>query len=391
MTRARLREVVRLSHATIDPRQHRDELFEYYSIPAYQDGQSPVLSPGDAIRSIKLIVDSSTVLFGKLNPDVPKIWRVGRTDGHRQIASTEFFALQPHPDFLDREYLYFLCWSSHLLPKAIGFGHGSTPSRQRVDPNAFMDLEVPVPPLDEQRRIARILSTVETAKAASFAAKRALNAARTAFLGQMILGNSPIPRHWQRARLDELAIIERGKFAHRPRNDPAFYGGSTPFVQTGDVTASHGGVIRKWSQTLNERGLAVSRVFPKGTLLVTIAANIGYVAELGFDAAFPDSLIAITPRNDGVFSGWLRCYLTTQQSLMDERAPRGTQKNINIEFLRPWPVYVPAVVEQERLVHAFEAFRRLDDAIAAKSLAIDSLFQTMLGELFAGSSRTAAA
>lgn len=295
-------------------------------------------------------------------------------------------AIVAGPD-LDADFLYFTMLTRQQYLASLGTGS----TFQSINGNVLRTLEIAVPPLDEQRRIARILSTVETAKAASLAAKKALDAARTAFLGQMILGNSPIPRHWQRARLDELAIIERGKFAHRPRNDPAFYGGSIPFVQTGDVTASHGGVIRKWSQTLNERGLAVSRVFPKGTLLVTIAANIGYVAELGFDAAFPDSLIAITPRNDSVFSGWLRCYLTTQQSLMDERAPRGTQKNINIEFLRPWPVYVPPVVEQERLVRAFEAFHRLDDAIAVKSLAIDSLFQTMLGELVAGSSRTAAA
>ena len=67
-----------------------------------------------------------------------------------------------------------------------------------------------------------------------------------------------IPEDWQVLPLAEIAAIERGKFSARPRNDPRFYGGEYPFIQTGDVTRSNG-LIRKFTQTLNLEGLRVSK------------------------------------------------------------------------------------------------------------------------------------
>lgn len=112
-----------------------------------------------------------------------------------------------------------------------------------------------------------------------------------------------LPVEWEIAPFGTLASIERGKFSARPRNDPRFYGGDIPFLQTGDVTRS-GGVIEQYSQTLNSDGLRVSKLFPKGTLLFTIAANIGDVGITAFDAAFPDSLVAVSPRSS-IDKQWL--------------------------------------------------------------------------------------
>ena len=101
-----------------------------------------------------------------------------------------------------------------------------------------------------------------------------------------------IPAGWKIAPLEELADVDRGRFSARPRNDPQYYDGHIPFVQTGDVSGS-GRYLRQFSQTLNERGLAVSRLFPAGTILITIAANIGDTAITPFDVAFPDSVVGV--------------------------------------------------------------------------------------------------
>jgi hypothetical protein len=86
----------------------------------------------------------------------------------------------------------------------------------------------------------------------------------------------------------------RGKFTHRPRNDPRFYDGQYPFIQTGDV-ANANKFIMEYTQTLNENGYAVSKEFPSGTLVMTIAANIGDMAILNFNACFPDSIVGFLP------------------------------------------------------------------------------------------------
>ena len=191
----------------------------------------------------------------------------------------------------------------------------------------------------------------------------------------------PVPEAWDVVPLGEVADVERGKFSHRPRNDPAFYGGNIPFIQTGDVSGSES-EITSYSQTLNERGLAVSRLFPRETIVITIAANIGYTGVLGFDAAFPDSLVGITAKR--VDTWYLEYYLQTQQRVMDSRASRGTQKNINLRFLRPWPVPVASHDQQQAIT---DDLGSVDSAIVAEAdrkQALETLFQSLLHNLMTG-------
>ena len=95
---------------------------------------------------------------------------------------------------------------------------------------------------------------------------------------------------WTPKRLDELGSVSRGRSRHRPRDAAHLYGGPHPFIQTGDV--KHAGLyITGFSQTYTEAGLQQSRLWPIGTLCITIAANIADTAILGIDACFPDSVI----------------------------------------------------------------------------------------------------
>ncbi|NGO91490.1 MAG: restriction endonuclease subunit S, partial [Halomonas sp.] len=106
-----------------------------------------------------------------------------------------------------------------------------------------------------------------------------------------------------------------------------FYGGNYPFLQTGDVTRS-GSKISSFTQTLNEEGVKVSRLFPKGTLFFTIAANIGDVGISEFKAACPDSLVAISP-DSTVDKVWLLYELASRKEDFEALASPGAQLNIN--------------------------------------------------------------
>ena len=194
-----------------------------------------------------------------------------------------------------------------------------------------------------------------------------------------------IPESWELMLLGNVASIERGKFAHRPRNAPQFYGGKIPFIQTGDVTKANGR-IRSYTQTINEEGLKISRVFPKGTIVLTIAANIGDTAILEFDSAFPDSLVGITPNSD-MDSAFLEYYLRTQKPEMDRLAPKGTQKNINIQFLKPWPVPKPSLDEQKTIARHLHTLDDKLEIASKKHVALKFLFSSMLHLLMTGQVR----
>ncbi|WML90814.1 restriction endonuclease subunit S [Thiothrix lacustris] len=153
-----------------------------------------------------------------------------------------------------------------------------------------------------------------------------------------------IPEDWGVESLGAIAQIERGKFTARPRNDPKYYGGHIPFIQTGDVANSNG-LITCFSQTLNEKGLKVSKVFPAGTLFFTIAANIGDIGFSDFDTACPDSLVAIMP-NQKINKFWLAQELKTRKRSFESLATHNAQMNINLEKLKPYLLPIPRIEEQ---------------------------------------------
>lgn len=185
---APLRDVAEMEKRSLDPAQFPDEVFEYYSIPAYQEGRRPIAAQGQEIKSLKLLVESGMVLFGKLNPRVPKIWLVGSPAKNRRIASTEFIPLVPIPEAVSSMFLYYLCWSEHVLGHAHQLTTGSTPSRQRVDHKALLDLLVPVPPLDVQEMTANLLAAVDRASLASTAQHASLEGLSGSLLGSLING-----------------------------------------------------------------------------------------------------------------------------------------------------------------------------------------------------------
>ena len=99
---------------------------------------------------------------------------------------------------------------------------------------------------------------------------------------------------WDYVTLDKLGSISRGKSKHRPRNDKTLFGGKYPFIQTADVKAA-GLYLTEYTETYSDKGLAQSKLWPAGTLCITIAANIADTTILGIDACFPDSVMGFIP------------------------------------------------------------------------------------------------
>ena len=255
---------------------------------------------------------------------------------------------------------------------------------------------LPLPPLQEQKKIAHILSTVQRAIEAQERIIQTTTELKKVLMHKLFtegLRNEPkkqteiglIPDSWKVVQLGEICQIERGKFSHRPRNAPRFYGGDHPFVQTGDVSNCDG-YVGSYTQTLNEEGLAISKMFPAGTILITIAANIGFTGILQFDSACPDSIIGISP-SKCIQTEFLNYYLITQQPKMDQLAPKGTQKNINIQFLKPWPIPLPDQEEQEKISEVLIGADNKIQIASVKRYALQDLFRTFLHELMTAKTR----
>ena len=165
---------------------------------------------------------------------------------------------------------------------------------------------------------------------------------------------------WTPRRLDEFGHLSRGRSRHRPRDAPHLYGGPYPFIQTGDV--KHSGLyITEYEQTYSEAGLEQGRLWPAGTLCITIAANIADTGILCFDACFPDSVIGLIPdksKADARFVKYL--FDTTIQRRVQQFTQGAAQENLSQEKLLSIKFSAPEAEEQRRIADILSAY---DDLI----------------------------
>lgn len=177
--------------------------------------------------------------------------------------------------------------------------------------------------------------------------------------------------------LTEVGTLGRGKSKHRPRNDPDLYGGEYPFVQTGDVKHSPF-YLTQYTQTYNAKGLAQSKLWPPGTLCITIAANIADTAVLAIPACFPDSILGFTPHLKQADVRYAKYCLDAFRGHMEQISKGTTQDNLSMDKLLKLRFWFPAYEVQRRIAALLTAY---DDLIANNQRRI-AMLESMAEEIY---------
>ena len=164
---------------------------------------------------------------------------------------------------------------------------------------------------------------------------------------------------WKNLRLTQVGILKRGKSRYRPRYAFHLYGGKYPFIQTGEIKAANK-YINHFENTYSEAGLAQSRLWPKGTLCITIAANIAEIAILTFDACFPDSVLGFIPHNDKCDLDFVFYTLKHFQRELQVFGDGSVQDNINLGTFEQISFPFPEPTEQRVIASVLSS---LDDKI----------------------------
>jgi type I restriction enzyme S subunit len=192
---------------------------------------------------------------------------------------------------------------------------------------------------------------------------------------------------WVSKSLPELGELGRGKSKHRPRNDKRLFGGKYPFIQTGEV-ANSTGRINQARTFYSEFGLAQSRLFPKGTLCITIAANIADTAILEMDACFPDSIVGFIANEKECSTQFVKYLIDANKQNLEDFAPATAQKNINMKVLNELVFPIPQLSEQIEIIRRAEHFFRFADQLEARINAVrfrvDQLGKSILATAFSG-------
>lgn len=172
-----------------------------------------------------------------------------------------------------------------------------------------------------------------------------------------------LPAGWTWARFPDLGEFARGKSKHRPRNDPKlFENGTYPLVQTGDVARANR-YIDSYTGLYNDVGLQQSRLWPAGTLCITIAANIADSGLLEFDACFPDSVVGFRPVAPIPDARYFEYFVRTAQADLLRFAPATAQKNINLSVLRQVLIPLAPLAEMKRILDKVDRLMDLCNAL----------------------------
>lgn len=188
-----------------------------------------------------------------------------------------------------------------------------------------------------------------------------------------------LPLGWEWKRLVDIADVARGKFTHRPRNDPKFYGGEIPFVQTSDVVNSPK-YLRGHSQTLSQLGLTVSRMFPANTVLMVIAGSVGATAITKYAVAFPDSVVGITPKH-GYSPEFIHHAIKSRISHLNDIATESAQANLSLELISMFKVATPAPDVANGIACFLDAIDEAIEATRAVIVQTRELKSTLLEHL----------
>lgn len=248
---------------------------------------------------------------------------------------------------------------------------------------------IPIPSLFEQQETVAILDEIfASLDQAKENLQRNLQNSKELFASELHNVFTNKGKGWEEKRLSEVALtFGRGKSKHRPRNAEKLYGGNYPFIQTGDVRNSNK-FITKYSQTYNEVGLAQSKLWPKDTICITIAANIAETGILTFDSCFPDSMIGliVDPKKADVnFAYYALQFLKSALQLLGKGS---AQDNINMGTFEAQTFPFPKLEEQKKIVKQLDTLaietKKLETLYRKKIDNIEELRKSILQKAFSG-------
>ena len=277
----------------------------------------------------------------------------------------------------------------------------------------YSKIKITIPTIPEQERIVKqieeSMSQLDSAVATLKKTKQQLEIYRQAVLKEAFQGKlsshrpvscslsflssqesnnyPPIANEWKYIKLSCLGELARGKSKHRPRNDrKLFENGKYPFVQTGDVKKADK-YITDYENMYGDFGLQQSKLWKKGTLCITIAANIAETAFLGMDACFPDSVVGFLP-SEYVLPEYIRYFIESQKVRLWAFAPATAQKNINLKTLENLVIPYCSIEEQAEIIKIVDekmsVCDRIKQVINQSLQQAEALRQSILKQAFEG-------
>jgi len=354
--------------------------FELWSIPSFEVGK-PEFVNGSEIGSGKFSIQHSDVLLAKINPRINRVCVVREACGVApQIASTEWIVLRPGLDSVNSQYLAYFLQSDTFREIFTASTTGTTGSHTRGKPDVALQTKIPLPPLDEQKRIVakldeamRFIDQINSREATR------VNEAHR-FATSILTGLIPPTK-------DSTSIMDvcdfkggaqppKSTFIHTPQS------GYVRFIQIRDFE-SDAHVVFIPESTKNRTCLE------SDVLVGRYGASVGRICR-GLAGAYNVALMKVVPDIGKVTTDFLEIFLKSDffQKPLLELSVRSAQSGFNKEDLATIQFPKVSLDEQAVLVEKYWAINALVSDLlrnsGQKSASVTDFRSSMLSAAFAG-------
>ena len=304
----KIKDIAEKNHSRVDPSDNPHTEYSVYSFSAHDEGKKPDKKLGEEIGSSKYKVPDGCILVTKLNPRIPRVWKVADCDDE-SIASTEFVILKPkNKEMLD--YLYAVLSSDSFFDNMSRITGGTSGSHQRVKQSDILDYEFSAPvfkkdrkkisdlisAIDEKIRLNREISELleeiaESIYVSWFEEYEPYKDRYDSLSGKL----GPYPEHFQEAKISEISSTEGGGTPDTDNEE--FWNGDINWISPKEITNLGYPIVTNTERKITDEGLKSSSTneLDSDSILLTSRATVGEIAINTSEICTSQGFIGIEP------------------------------------------------------------------------------------------------
>ncbi|MCZ8189526.1 MAG: restriction endonuclease subunit S [Microcystis sp. LE19-338.1B] len=317
---------------------------------------------------------TGTIVFAKIGEAIRQNFRAVST--RPMLFDNNVMGVIPQEERVDTTYLYFYL-------RTLDFYHlAGKPTVPAIRKSTIEKLKIPLPPLEEQRRIAAILDKADGVRRKRKEAIRLTEELLKSTFLEMFGDPVTNPKGWEKIKLGNLCTIVRGG-SPRPIND--YLGGSIPWIKIGDATEGDDIYIHKTAEAIKPDGVKKSRYLEPGSLIfANCGVSLGFARILKIAGCIHDGWLAFSDLDKSINQIFLLKLLNSITEHFRAIAPAGTQPNLNTTIMKNFEIPVPPIDLQEKFA---VVSHYLTDSIKKNSEMFEqseNLFNSLLQRAFRG-------
>ena len=291
--------------------------------------------------------------------------------------------LRPKTQKLESSYLYRWFSSDKIQRKLRSFANQTT-NISNLDHKRTLELQIPLPPLAEQKRIAGILDAADALRAKRREALGQLDTLLQSTFLDMFGDPVTNPMGWDAPPLADFCKTGTGGTPSRGKMQRYYEGGTIPWVKSGELREE---VITSTGEHITETALKETnmKLVPKDALLLALyGATVGRLGILGIQATTNQAVCHIIPNSLRADLRYMFHSLSNQVSYLVGRGVGGAQPNISQRIIKSLAIPIPPLDLQHRFGAIVESVEQQKARQRAHLDELDTLFASLQSRAFRG-------